>query len=41
MRKPTSSKSSQIPTVKSKEEFNALPSGSQYYEDDGKLYRKP
>ena len=36
-----STSSSQIPTVKSQEEFNALPSGSQYYEDDGKLYRKP
>jgi hypothetical protein len=45
MRKPTSPKSSQIPTVKSKEEFNALPKGSEYYEEDGRggveKYRKP
>jgi hypothetical protein len=34
-------KTTKIPTVKSKAEYDALPSGSQYYEDDGKLYRKP
>lgn len=36
-----STPSSQIPTIKSQEEFNDLPSGSLYYEDDGKPYRKP
>lgn len=31
----------QIPTVKTKAEYDALPSGTEYYEDDGKKYRKP
>ena len=36
-----STPSSQIPTIKSQEEFDALPKGSEYYEEDGKKYRKP
>lgn len=31
----------QIPVVKTKDQFNALPSGSVYTGQDGKLYRKP